>query len=109
MEASPRRETSAHSFARYLVSGSSSRPSIAGSETILGSFPSFEQHFITGSKENYCIHDGYCPREAPQYFEDASNQDQWQLEVYKFAREVCDKYGLKVICDVGCGSGYKRV
>jgi hypothetical protein len=109
MEEPPGRETSAHKFARNLVSGTSSRPSIAGSETILGSFPSFEQHFITGSNENYCIHDGYCPREAPQSFDDTSNEGQWQLEVYKFAREVCDKYGLKVICDLGCGSGYKLV
>ena len=109
MEAPPRRETSAHKFARNLVSGALSRPSIAGSETILGSFPSFEQHFITGSNENYCIHDGYCPRAAPQSFDDTSNEDEWQLEVYKFAREVGDKYGLKVICEFGCGSGYKLV
>lgn len=103
------RETVAHQFARSLVSGPSSRPSVTGSETILGSFPPFEYHFLTGRKENYCIHDGYCPREAPLYFDDTSNDDQWQLEVYKFAREVCDKYGLKVICDIGCGSGYKLV
>jgi predicted ester cyclase len=88
LEEPPRPETSAQRFARSLVSGSSSRPSISGSETILGSFPSFEQHFITGNTENFYIHDGYCPRESPQDFDDTSNEDQWQLEVYKFAREV---------------------
>jgi len=108
-EESRRLETSARKVARHLVSGLSSRPSLAGSETILGSFPPFEHHFVTGRKEHYCIHDGYCPRQATVYFDDASNDDQWQLEVYKFAREVCDKYGLKAICDVGCGSGYKLV
>jgi len=108
-EESHRRETSAHKFARYLVSGSLPRPSLIGSEAILGSFPPFEHHFITGRKENYFIHDGYYPREATVLFDDTSNDDQWQMEVYKFAREVCDKYGFKVICDVGCGSGYKLV
>jgi hypothetical protein len=93
----------------FHAAGLSSRPSLAGSETILGSFPPFEHHSLTGRKENYCIHDGYCPREAATYFDDTSNDGQWQLEVYKFAREVSDQYGLKVICDVGCGSGYKLV
>jgi len=37
MEEPPRRETSAHKFARNLLSGTSSRPSMTGSETILGS------------------------------------------------------------------------
>jgi len=83
-----RRETSAHRFARSLVSGTLSRASVAGSETILGSFPSFEQHFITGSNENYCIHDGYCPWEAPQSFDDTPNEGEWQLEVNQSARDA---------------------
>lgn len=106
---SRRLETSAHKFARHLVSGLSSRPSLAGSETILGSFPPSEHHFVTGRREHYCIHDGYSPRQTTVYFDDASNDDQWQVEVYRFAREVCDKHGLKAICDLGCGSGYKLV
>jgi SAM-dependent methyltransferase len=101
--------TSAHRFVRHLVSGLSSRPSLTGSETILGSFPPFEHHFVTGRQENYCIHDGYRSRQAAASFDDSANDDHWQLEVYKFAREVSDKYGLQTICDVGCGSGYKLV
>jgi hypothetical protein len=109
MEEPPRRETSAHKFARNLVSGTLSRPSIAGSETILGSFPSFEQHFITGSNENYCIHDGYCPRGAPSPSTTRRMKTSGNSRFISLRGRYVTSYGLKVIWDLGCGSGYKLV
>jgi hypothetical protein len=33
--------------------------------------------------------------------------DEAQLEVYEFAREICDKESLSTIVDIGCGSAFK--
>jgi SAM-dependent methyltransferase len=74
---------------------------------MLGSFPPYTELCTIGSRRNYFIHDGYEHRLAPQYFDDTTNLDGWQDEVYLFAREIADKYDLRSILDIGCGSGFK--
>lgn len=83
------------------------RPALSGLPTILGSFPPLNEWCCVGSRENYFIHDGYCHRTKAAYFDDTANEDQWQLEVYQFAREICEREGLSTVADIGCGSAYK--
>src|SRR5215469_6187706 len=56
-------KTSVHRILRHLgfdvVSLASARPSVPGSDIILGSFPPFEHYYVIGPKENYFIHEGY--------------------------------------------------
>lgn len=85
----------------------SRRICVGGTTPILGSFPPYSEWNAIGSRANYFIHDGYQHRAAPQYFDDTRNDDAWQDEVYRFAREIADRYGLKSVIDVGCGSAYK--
>ena len=80
---------------------------VRASEPIMGSFPPHREYSAIGSAENYFIHDGYQHRAAASYFDDTENSDEWQDEVYQFAREVFDQQELKTVCDVGCGSAYK--
>jgi Methyltransferase domain len=74
---------------------------------IMGSFPPHAEYFSVGRPENYFIHDGYGHRAEAIYYDDANNTNQWQMEVYKFAREVLDRGKLRYVCDIGCGSAYK--
>jgi SAM-dependent methyltransferase len=83
------------------------RQSITGTAPILGSFPPYAELNAIGKRHNYFIHDGYEHRLVPQYFDDTTNSDGWQDEVYRFAREIADKYHLKSVIDIGCGSGFK--
>lgn len=69
--------------------------------------PPLDAYFAIGSATNYFIHDGYQARTEPEFFDDTPLEDQWQKEVYQFAREVADRYGWKRVLDVGCGSGFK--
>jgi len=73
----------------------------------LGSFPPLRDLSPIGSRKNYFIHDGYQHRQQAIYFDDTKFTDQWQLEVYQFAREICDREALSSVYDFGCGSGYK--
>lgn len=41
------------------------------------------------------------------HFDDTPLKDEWQKEVYQFARDVLNKNGLRSVLDVGCGGGYK--
>jgi hypothetical protein len=90
-----------------LVNTRTARPVHMGSERVLGSYPPFTNWWCVGKPSNYFIHDGYRHRpEAPNY--DATGKDHlWQWEVYKFAREICDREGIQTVCDIGCGSGFK--
>jgi len=81
------------------------RTNPAGS--IIGSFPPHTEYFSVGRPENYFIHEGYKNRTEAIYYDDTGNTNQWQMEVYKFAREVLDQSKLKYVCDIGCGSAYK--
>jgi hypothetical protein len=78
-----------------------------GAPCISGSFAPKEQNSLVGSRTNYFIHEGYHHRTEPTHFDDTANADEWQLEVYQFAREICDQRGFNTVCDFGCGSGYK--
>jgi 2-polyprenyl-3-methyl-5-hydroxy-6-metoxy-1,4-benzoquinol methylase len=76
-------------------------------EPVLGSFPPYDELHTIGKRQNYFIHDGYEPRLEPRYFDDTCNSDQWQDEVYAFAKEIADKCNLRSVADIGCGSGFK--
>lgn len=55
----------------------------------------------------YCIREDYAPRLENAAFDDTPNTDLWQNDVYRLAKKVAMKEGLKTVLDVGCGSGYK--
>lgn len=59
--------------------------------------------------KNYKIFDGYQSRLKNEYFDDTALQDQYQKEVYEFARKIADNYNFKNILDIGTGSGYKLI
>lgn len=82
-------------------------PVIKGAQTITGSFASFSDVQRIGARENYFIKDGYVHRTEPKYFDDTSNADDWQNEVYQFALEIAQSNGVRRVADVGCGSGFK--
>jgi SAM-dependent methyltransferase len=83
------------------------RPSLSGSPQILGSFPPYDDLDAIGERHNYFIHDGYRHRLTPKYYDPRTNSNHWQDEVYRFAREVADKYNLQSVVDIGCASGFK--
>lgn len=62
-----------------------------------------------GQPEDYFIHSGYEPRLDNEAFDDTPFTDEFQLEVYQYAKQVAEHDHLKTICDVGCGSGFKLV
>lgn len=59
--------------------------------------------------KNYFIKEDYIHRLDNNYFDDTSFTDEWQKEVYEFAKEICLKYNIKNIADIGTGSGYKLI
>lgn len=85
----------------------SHQPIVGGKEPVLGSFAPYETLNEIGGRSTYCIHDSYQHRSEPQYFDATGSTDDWQSEVYRFAREIAGQYGLKSVLDIGCGSGYK--
>jgi hypothetical protein len=90
-----------------LQLGAKHVPFVAGSPVIDGSFPPYAELHAVGKRENYCIHDGYRHRQEYSYYDDRTSTDEYQDEVYRYAKEVADKYGLQTVADVGCGSAYK--
>jgi SAM-dependent methyltransferase len=76
---------------------------------IFGAFPPFAKYFRVGHPENFFIHDGYRHRKSNSFYDDTGNKDDWQREVYEFARKAFDRQKLRLVCDLGCGSGYKLV
>lgn len=85
------------------------RPCAWGSQRIWGSFPPLLELCQPGTKQNYHIHDGYHHRSEAIYFDDTRYTDQSQLEVYRFAKELCQQRELSNVFDIGCGSGYKLI
>lgn len=57
----------------------------------------------------YSIKPGYRHASKAEPFDDRSNTDEWQREVYELAGELMNANGLTKVIDVGCGSGYKLV
>lgn len=62
-----------------------------------------------GAAENYFIHDRYECRLDAAAFDDRPFKDEFQLEVYQYARQVLDHYGFRRVVDFGCGSGFKLI
>ena len=57
--------------------------------------------------KTYFIKNSYEHRLNNKFFDDTSFKDEWQREVYLFAKEIATKNNFKRIVDIGCGSGYK--
>ncbi len=57
--------------------------------------------------KNYFIKESYISRLENRYFDDTSNTDGWQKEVYEFAKEIAVQNNFLKILDIGTGSGYK--
>ena len=83
------------------------RPIVQTPEPILGSFAPHSLYDRIGERADFFIHAGYRVRNDNQLFDDTDNSDDWQAEVYEFAREIAERDGLGKILDIGCGSGYK--
>lgn len=60
---------------------------------------------MLGTAESYFIHDGYHPRLDNAEYDDRNCTDQFQKDVYIFARKLV--HPGAVVHDIGCGSGYK--
>lgn len=60
-------------------------------------------------KATYQIKRGYIHKSEYNYFDDTSNTDKWQLEVYTKAKEYAENNNLKSIIDFGCGSAFKLI
>jgi len=58
-------------------------------------------------ESRYCIVPGYRHRVLACYFDDTENDDEWQREVYLYARHVMMERQFARVYDVGCGSGFK--
>lgn len=80
---------------------------VLGNDRVIGSFPPHMEYSVVGSPQNFFIQDGYRHRTEVIHWDDTENKDEWQDEVYKFAREVFVQQNLKTVADVGCGSAYK--
>lgn len=93
----------------FLRSGYAEAVSRHRLSAILGALPPFAQYFRVGRPENFFIHDGYTYRSSNSFYDDTGNKDDWQREVYQFARTVSEGHKLRLTCDLGCGSGYKLV
>ena len=57
--------------------------------------------------KTYFIKQDYVHRENNNYFDDTSFKDEWQKEVYEFARTIADQHKFKNVLDIGTGSGFK--
>jgi SAM-dependent methyltransferase len=60
-----------------------------------------------GKPEDYFIKQGYEIRPENVFFDDTPLTDEYQDEVYQYARLIADRDQLRSICDIGCGSGFK--
>ena len=57
--------------------------------------------------KTYCIKEDYTSRKDYTHYDDRSEEDKWQLEIYLHALGLMKKYNLSKVADIGCGSGYK--
>lgn len=58
-------------------------------------------------QKNYFIKHDYIHRDQNKFFDDTTFKDQWQKEVYQFARKIADEHNFKSVLDIGTGSGFK--
>jgi hypothetical protein len=78
-------------------------------ERLVNFIPIVRKYFLIGRSDNFFLHDAYRARSQKVLFDDTANTDQWQREVYQFAHTVHARRRLGLVCDLGCGSGYKLV
>lgn len=58
-------------------------------------------------RDKYHIIPTYTHRLKNAYYNDLSQTDRWQKEVYSFAKELAVRECHTSVCDMGTGSGYK--
>ena len=64
--------------------------------------------YLTQNKK-FEIKRGYIHKIEYSYFNDTTNTDNWQLEVYLRAKEFAVKLNTSTMVDYGCGSGFKLI
>lgn len=57
----------------------------------------------------YEIQDGYKINTNVEHYIDLDCKDEWQKEVYMFAKEIMKSNSYNSVIDIGCGSGYKLI
>lgn len=57
--------------------------------------------------KTYFIKEGYKVRLDNMFYNDAGMRDEWQKEVYEYARHQFNLNGMGSVWDIGTGSGYK--
>ena len=57
--------------------------------------------------KTYFIKEGYKVRLDNMFYNDTNMKDEWQKEVYEYARKMFDIENLESVWDIGTGSGYK--
>jgi SAM-dependent methyltransferase len=57
--------------------------------------------------DRYCMPDDYTARKENVFFDDTPFADEWQDEVYAYARRLARRHRLKSVLDLGTGSGFK--
>lgn len=61
------------------------------------------------SHEKFFIKKGYHHANSIIDFDDTSNTDEWQKEVYLLAKNILEEKKYRSVIDVGCGSAYKLI
>ena len=60
-------------------------------------------------KKMYGIREDYVIREKNDFLDTSGRSDEYQNDVYVYAKEIAENYSVKKIADVGCGSAYKLI
>ena len=59
--------------------------------------------------KTYYIKENYTARLDNKDFDDTKLTDEWQKEVYEYAKKTAEENNFKTILDIGTGSGYKLI
>jgi hypothetical protein len=59
--------------------------------------------------KTFFIKENYKCRLENKSFDDTKLTDQWQKEVYEFAKNIAQKHNFQNVLDIGTGSGYKLI
>jgi 2-polyprenyl-3-methyl-5-hydroxy-6-metoxy-1,4-benzoquinol methylase len=59
--------------------------------------------------KTYYIKENYTARLNNKDFDDTKLTDEWQKEVYEYAKKIAEENNFKTILDIGTGSGYKLI
>lgn len=93
-------------FPSYMVSNAAKYQSsiLNDAKYTVRAFLKFEERV---SMKMYHIHENYNHKDTVGYFDDTPFKDEWQREVYEYARSVAERDNLSFIVDYGCGSAFK--